>query len=45
MSRDEDTEDGNVNECDKNSRPPLEIPNRLPVLRNDRDSVDDDLHQ
>lgn len=45
MSRNEDTEDGYVNERNNQSRSPFKIPNRLSVLRNDRDSVDDDLHQ
>lgn len=45
MSRNEDTEDSNVNERNDQSRSPFKIPNRLSTLCNDRDSVDDNLHQ
>jgi hypothetical protein len=45
MGRDPDAKDCDVDQSDENGGAPLQSPNSGPLLRDDRDSVDDDLHE
>lgn len=45
MSRNPDTEDCNIDHRDDNCRTPFQSPGKFLVLCNNRDSVDDNLHQ
>jgi hypothetical protein len=45
MSRNENAKHRDVDERYDQSRPPLHAPHGLSALRDDRNTVDDDLHQ